>query len=90
MRHGASAALKGSPVTRRHHKEYRPDEALSLITADREARPSRCPSCGGGSIIRHPVRVADEPAPPGRVTLTCEACERVVSYIDRGAAKPGG
>ena len=31
---------------RRHVKEFRPDEALSLISADREGKVLRCPSCG--------------------------------------------
>ena len=68
---------------RRHVKEFRPDEALSLISADREIRPLRCPSCGSESIERTPGRSHDPVVGEGRVVLACGACGRLVSYIDR-------
>jgi DNA-directed RNA polymerase subunit RPC12/RpoP len=69
---------------RRHVKEFRPDEALSLIIADRETRPLRCPSCGSDAIQRSPGRQLTEDHTVCRVILACQACKRIVSYIDRG------
>lgn len=69
---------------RRHVKEFRPDEALSLVSADREGKVLQCPSCGSEAVERTPPRPGDGTATPGRVGLTCGACGRVVSYIDRG------
>lgn len=71
---------------RRHVKEYRPDEALSLITADREGKVLRCPCCGSDAVERTPPRPADGLAVLGRVQLLCAGCTRVVAYIDRGQA----
>jgi hypothetical protein len=68
---------------RRHVKEFRPDEALSLIIADREGRSLPCPSCGGGTMVRTPCRAEEGQAVIGRVSLECASCGRVVSYIDR-------
>lgn len=68
---------------RRHVKEYRPDEALSLISADREGKSLRCPCCGSDTIGRTPDRCSDESRQPGRVQLCCDSCGRLVSYIDR-------
>lgn len=68
---------------RRHVKEFRPDEALSLISADREGKTLRCPSCGSESVERTPPRPGPGIPTPGRVGLLCGACGRVVSYIDR-------
>lgn len=73
---------------RRHVKEFRPDEALSLISADREGKLLRCPSCGSESVERTPPRPLDGAPTPGRVGLICGACGRVVSYIDRGEISP--
>ena len=73
---------------RRHVKEYRPDEALSLISADRESKPLRCPSCGSDAVSRLPPRTPAG-APQGRIQLTCGACTRLVAYIDR-AGQPTG
>ncbi len=73
-------------MSRRHVKEFRPDEALGLISADREGKPLTCPSCGAASVTRSPARPADGHAVEGPVTLACEACGRVVTYIDRGSA----
>jgi DNA-directed RNA polymerase subunit RPC12/RpoP len=69
---------------RRHVKEFRPDEALCLISADREGKLLRCPSCGSEAVERIPPRPSDGSPTPGRIGLTCAACSRVVSYIDRG------
>ncbi len=71
---------------RRHVKEFRPDEALTLISADREIRPLRCPSCGSDAIERTPGRPAASALASGRVVLTCGGCGRLVSYIDRAEA----
>jgi DNA-directed RNA polymerase subunit RPC12/RpoP len=73
-------------MSRRHVKEFRPDEALSLIIADRERKSLRCPSCGGGTVLRTPSRPEDGPAVTGRVSLKCAACGRLVAYIDRAEA----
>lgn len=74
---------------RRHVKEYRPDEALSLISADREGKPLRCPSCGSDAVSRLPARARQGAATPGRVQLTCGACTRLVAYIDRAEVPSG-
>lgn len=68
---------------RRHVKEFRPDEALTLISADREIKPLRCPSCGSDAIERTPGRAIAGASPLGRVVLACGGCGRLVSYIDR-------
>jgi predicted RNA-binding Zn-ribbon protein involved in translation (DUF1610 family) len=68
---------------RRHVKEFRPDEALSLIIADREGKSLRCPSCGGGTVVRTPTRPEEGHPVAGRVSLECPACGRLVAYIDR-------
>jgi endogenous inhibitor of DNA gyrase (YacG/DUF329 family) len=73
-------------MSRRHGKEFRPDEALGLISADREAKPLSCPSCGAPSVGRSPSRPVDGHAVEGPVTLTCATCGRVVTYIDRPAS----
>jgi len=73
-------------MSRRHVKEFRPDEALSLIIADREGKSLRCPSCGGGTVLRTPSRPGEGPPVPGRVSLECPACGRLVAYIDRAEA----
>ncbi len=73
---------------RRHVKEFRPDEALSLISADREGKVLRCPSCGSDAVSRLPARSPAE-GPQGRIQLTCGACTRVVAYIDRAAQQVG-
>lgn len=72
-------------MSRRHVKEFRPDEALCLISADREGKAVGCPCCGAQTVERSPARPADGHPVPGPVTLTCSACGRVVSYIDRGS-----
>lgn len=68
---------------RRGIKEFRAPEALILIGLDRDRKPLVCPSCGSADISRSPGRHEDEG--PGRVTLTCAACSRTASYIERGA-----
>ena len=73
-------------MSRRHVKEFRPDEALGLISADREAKILACPSCGAPTITRHPARPDDGHPVEGPVTLTCTTCARVVTYIDRQTA----
>ena len=73
---------------RRHVKEYRPDEALSLISADREGKALHCPSCGSDAVTRRPARNPVE-GPQGRIQLTCGACTRLVAYIDRAGQTVG-
>ncbi len=68
---------------RRHVKEYRPDEALALISADREGRAILCPSCGSEAMERTPCRQPEGEPNLGRVVLTCGKCGRLVAYIDR-------
>jgi DNA-directed RNA polymerase subunit RPC12/RpoP len=75
---------------RRHVKEFRPDEALNLITADREGKDLRCPSCGSEAIERSPRRPRNGGRTPGRVRLTCTECSRLVAYIDRAVGTPVG
>ena len=75
---------------RRHVKEFRPDEALGLISADREGKVLPCPSCGAATVGRSPARPEDGLPVAGRVTLTCSACGRVVTYIDRGTRREAG
>ena len=71
-------------MSRRHVKEFRPDEALSLISADREGKVLRCPSCASNAVQRTPDRSGGgSSTAEGRVVLMCGACGRVVSYIDR-------
>ncbi|HEX3927212.1 MAG TPA: hypothetical protein VHW65_04385 [Gemmatimonadales bacterium] len=67
--------------SRRHVKEFRPDEALSLISADREGRLLRCPSCASDAITRTPPRVEEAAVTTARVVLLCGACGRVVAYV---------
>lgn len=71
---------------RRHVKEYRPDEALALISADREGKLIECPSCGSEAMERTPCRPPDGGPTLGRVVLTCGKCARLVAYIDRAGA----
>jgi hypothetical protein len=75
---------------RRHVKEFRPDEALSLISADREGKLLRCPSCGSDTVERDPPRPSDGAETPGRVQLLCDGCGRLVAYIDRSVSTPAG
>lgn len=88
---GFTGAERGRdrPVTRRHLKEFRPAEALSLISADRNGKRAPCPSCGSDTVERTPARNADQ-SNGGRVQLGCESCGRVVAYIDRAATTPAG
>lgn len=69
---------------RRHVKEFRPDQALSLISADRNGEALQCPCCGAVAVARSPTRPEDGHQVAGPVTLTCSTCGRIVSYIDRG------
>lgn len=75
---------------RRHVKEFRPDEALSLISADREGKLLRCPSCGSEAVERDPPRDAGNGSPSGKVQLACSGCGRLVAYVDRAASVPAG
>lgn len=74
-------------MSRRHVKEFRPDEVLSLISADREGKSLPCPSCGNATVERTPSR-PDPGEHSGRVQLTCAGCGRLVTYIDRDPTTP--
>ncbi len=74
-------------MSRRHVKEFRPDEALSLISADREGKSLSCPSCGNAAVDRSPPRCLNGEH-VGRVHLACAGCGRVVAYIDRDQTPP--
>jgi hypothetical protein len=71
---------------RRHVKEFRPDEALSLISADRAGKLLSCPSCGSQSVARDPERDSADRFANARIQLACSACGRLVSYIDRAVS----
>ena len=74
---------------RRHVKEYRPDEALALISADREGRVIHCPSCGSEAMERTPCRPPEGGATLGRVAVPCGQRARLVACIGRaGVARP--
>jgi hypothetical protein len=81
-------------VGRRGIKEYRAPEALALIAADSEHTPLVCPSCSTRSIVRTPRRRGGQRtgllfvAGSERITLTCQACGRHASYIERGFEPP--
>jgi predicted RNA-binding Zn-ribbon protein involved in translation (DUF1610 family) len=81
-------------VGRRGIKEYRAPEALAIIAADREHIPLVCPSCGARKIHRVPRRRVSNPdqdltaGGAERISLTCQACGRHASYIERGAGPP--
>lgn len=75
---------------RRGVKEYRADEALQLILADRDGESLSCPSCGNGKIQRTPKRRVT-----GRrwdrqrqVTLKCGRCGRQALYVPRNVTQP--
>jgi len=70
-------------MSRRHVKEFRPEEALGLISADRAGQVLQCPCCGAGAVRRTPRRLSNQATAAGPVTLTCGTCGRVVTYIDR-------
>lgn len=74
---------------RRGIKEYRAGEALTLIGLDREGKALVCPSCGGAKVARTPKRPGRaESAEAGRVTLHCDGCGRVASYLTRTDLPP--
>ncbi|MEO6066584.1 MAG: hypothetical protein ABJB33_05770 [Gemmatimonadota bacterium] len=74
---------------RRGIKEYRAGEALTLIALDREGKSLICPSCGAAKVLRTPKRsIRYDPAEAGRVTLHCDACGRVASYLSRSDLPP--
>lgn len=74
---------------RRGIKEYRAGEALTLIALDREGKSLVCPSCGAAKVLRIPKRpTRTDPSEAGRVTLHCDACGRVASYLSRSELLP--
>lgn len=78
---------KGQPMTRRHANEFRPAEALKLISADREGKSLHCPCCGNATVDRTPPRTSERAA-ACRVQLACAGCGRLVAYIDRDLLPP--
>jgi len=72
---------------RRGVKEYRAQEALALIAADRDGEPLVCPSCGSPKVARTPRRRNSKgPAEPRRVTLACAECGRQALYTPAALA----
>jgi len=72
---------------RRGVKEYRAQEALALIAADRDGEPLVCPSCGSPEVGRPPRRRDSKgPAEPRRVTLACADCGRQALYTPAALA----
>jgi predicted RNA-binding Zn-ribbon protein involved in translation (DUF1610 family) len=72
---------------RRGVKEYRAQEALALIAADRDGERLVCPSCGSGKVARTPRRRnAKGPFEPRRVTLACSECGRQALYTPEALA----
>jgi hypothetical protein len=77
-------------VGRRGIKEFRADEALQLILADRDREELGCPSCGSSDIQRTPKRRIPS-ARWGRlrqVTLQCNECSRRAVYVPRNVTQP--
>ncbi|MGH7584860.1 MAG: hypothetical protein ACREMH_01300 [Gemmatimonadales bacterium] len=72
--------VRGELVGRRGVKEYRPAEALALISADRGHCDLICPSCASRQIERNPPRDTKGDH-PGRVTLHCASCSRTANYL---------
>ena len=74
---------------RRGTKEYRPPEALALISADRDHEPLFCPSCRTRTIERVPRRRNGGRVTPRssvelnaeRISLTCRTCGRHAYYV---------
>ncbi len=75
---------------RRGVKEFRADEALQLILADRDHDPLACPSCGSPEIERTPRRRVSSARwdRHRQVTLKCLACSRRAVYVPRNATQP--
>ncbi len=75
---------------RRGIKEFRADEALQLILADRDHEALLCPSCGSAEIERTPKRrVATARWDRHRqVTLQCAKCSRRAVYVPRNVTQP--
>lgn len=77
-------------VGRRGIKEYRANEALQLILADRDRERLICPSCGNGSIERTPKRRLPRSRSQTyrQVTLRCAKCGRQAVYVPRDVTQP--
>lgn len=66
---------------RRGIKEYRAQEALALIAADRDGTDLNCPSCDSAKVERTPPRGAEfGEFGPRRITLECADCSRQAVY----------
>lgn len=75
---------------RRGIKEYRAEEALQLILADRDHEALACPSCGHGEIERTPKRRISKVRwdRHRQVTLKCENCGRRAVYVPPAVTQP--
>ncbi len=75
---------------RRGIKEFRADEALQLILADRDHDELACPSCGSGDIQRTPRRRVSSARwdRHRQVTLQCNNCSRRAVYVPRNVTQP--
>ncbi len=80
----------GGLVGRRGIKEFRADEALQLILADRDHEELACPSCGSGDIQRTPKRRISSARwdRHRQVTLQCNSCGRRAVYVPRNVTQP--
>ncbi len=68
-------------MSKRQVKEFRPEEALSLIAADRDGGDLACPCCGSDTVERNPPRERDANESPGRIQLACGSCGRHAGYV---------
>ncbi len=75
---------------RRGAKEFRADEALQLILADRDHEELACPSCGSEDIRRTPRRRVSSAQwdRHRQVTLQCNSCGRRAVYVPRNVTQP--
>ncbi len=75
---------------RRGVKEFRADEALQLILADRDHEGLLCPSCGSSDILRTPKRRVSRArwGSHRQVTLKCEKCGRRAVYVPPNVTQP--
>ncbi len=68
-------------MSKRQIKEFRPEEALSLIATDRDGGALACPCCGSPTVERTPPRERDSHESPGRILLACGKCGRQAGYM---------
>lgn len=81
---------RGRCLARRGVKEFRADEALQLILADRDREPLVCPSCGGSEFERTPKRRVSSARwdRHRQVSIKCVSCSRRAVYVPRNVTQP--